>query len=354
MTDAPKKGEPKKQEKTKYYLGFIVKEELQGFFDRLKAALASGQKSGEKKNLDIEIRGSKDEPKGFSIETFTFDKTKFDEYFDSNAEHTKKALTTVTINLEVKEEKDVESIKQGFEMIKNMIEQAPFYKKDKYELHFRNNGKKIAIDLVSIEGKIMQPLLDLGIDLSEYHNFYFGLKTGADLGRLYAEGGNPSDELITEIFNVLIKVTSSGENVKYLTTALITALKDVKIEDEKKKKKLEKFLGFLNLVNVFIGAKMKFEYDAKTLKGAGDKAVEQLPGGQAVFKKQLSGYHETAKTAGTQMAKPMLEQMGFNTHLKALNIDSITIAGGVPKYKHGLALVIKLPGLTKVIEEILK
>ena len=347
---------PKKEDKSKYYFGCVPKEELTPFMERLKKALTEGQKSGDKKNLNIEIRGSNEEPKGISLEVFTLDKTKFGEFFDPNADHTKKALVVTTVNFEVKEEKDVEKIKTAFEQFKPMILGMPFIqaKKDKFELHFRNNGTKIAIDFISVEGKLIQPLLDLGVDLSEYNKFYFGLKTGADLGKIYTEGGNPSDELISEIFNVLLKIDSSGENVKYLSTALIAAFKDVKLTDEKKQKKLQKFLGFLNLVNVFIGAKLKFEYDAKVLKGAGDKAVEKLPGGQEGFKKQLSGYHDMAKNAGTQMAKPAIENMGFGDSLKALNLDSFSVAGGVPKYSNGLALVLRIPGLTKVVEEILK
>lgn len=347
---------PKKEDKTKYYFGCVPKEELTPFMERLKKALTEGQKSGDKKNLNIEIRGSNEEPKGISLEVFTLDKTKFGEFFDPNADHTKKALVVTTVNFEVKEEKDVETIKTAFEQVKPMILGLPPIqaKKDKFELHFRNNGTKIAVDFISVEGKLIQPLLDLGVDLSEYNKFYFGLKTGADLGKIYTEGGNPSDELISEIFNVLLKIDSSGENVKYLSTALIAAFKDVKLTDEKKQKKLQKFLGFLNLVNVFIGAKLKFEYDAKVLKGAGDKAVEKLPGGQEGFKKQLSGYHDMAKNAGAQMAKPAIEGMGFGGALKALNLDSFSVAGGVPKYSNGLALVLRIPGLTKVVEEILK
>ena len=347
---------PKKEDKPKYYFGCVPKEELTPFMERLKKALTEGQKSGDKKNLNIEIRGSNEEPKGISLEVCTLDKSKFSEFFDPNAEHTKKALVVTTVNFEVKEDKDVETIKTAFEKIKPIILGLPFIqaKKDKFELHFRNNGTKIAVDFISVEGKLIQPLLDLGVDLSEYNKFYFGLKTGADLGKIYTEGGNPSDELISEIFNVLLKIDSSGENVKYLSTALIAAFKDVKLTDEKKQKKLQKFLGFLNLVNVFIGAKLKFEYDAKVLKGAGDKAVEKLPGGQEGFKKQLSGYHDMAKNAGTQMAKPAIENLGFGNSLKALNLDSFSVAGGVPKYSNGLALVLRIPGLTKVVEEILK
>lgn len=347
---------PKKEDKPKYYFGCVPKEELTPFMERLKKALTEGQKSGDKKNLNIEIRGGNEEPKGISLEVFTLDKTKFDEFFDPNADHTKKALVVTTVNFEVKDVKDVETIKTAFEQFKPMLLGMPFVqaKKDKFELHFRNNGTKIAVDFISVEGKLIQPLLDLGVDLSEYNKFYFGLKTGADLGKIYTEGGNPSDELISEIFNVLLKIDSSGENVKYLSTALIAAFKDVKLADEKKQKKLQKFLGFLNLVNVFIGAKLKFEYDAKVLKGAGDKAVEKLPGGQEGFKKQLSGYHDMAKNAGAQMAKPAIDAMGFGGALKALNLDSFSVAGGVPKYSNGLALVLRIPGLTKVVEEVLK
>ena len=344
------------KDKQKYYLGCVPKEELGAFFDRLKDALAKGQKSGDKKCLEIEIRGSKEDPKGVSIEQFTLDKSKFAEFFDPAAEHTKKALVLCTLNLEVKEEKDVETIKGAFEGIKPMVLEFPPIKakEGKFELHFRNNGKKVAIDFISTEGKIIQPLLDLGIDLAEYNNFRFDIKTGADLGKMYDQGQNPSDELLAEILNLLIHVKSSGENIKYLACAAYAAFKDVKIEDAKKKAKLEKFLGLLNLVNVFIGAKLKLEYDAKTLKSEGDKEVQKLQGGAEGFKKQISGYHTMATNMGQNMLKPTIEGLGFATALKALNLDCIAIAGGIPKYQNGFALVLKLPGLTHVLEEILK
>ena len=342
--------------KPKTYLGIVPKEELSGFLERLKKALAEGQKSGEKKSLEIEIRGSKEDPKGLSIEQFTLDKSKFSEFFDPNAEHTKKALVLCTVNLEVKEGKDVDVVKEAFEKIKPMVMELPFVKAKpgKFELHFRSNGKKVAVDFISVEGKILSPLLDLGIDLSQFHQFYFGLKTGADICKIYKEGGNPSDELITELLNVLVCVKSTGENIKYLATAIVAALKDLKLTDEKLQKKKDKYLGFLNLVNAFIGGKVKFEYDAKVLKGEGEKSVEKLPGGAEGFKRQLSGYHGMATGAGQQMVKPAIEGMGFTATLKSLNLDTISIAVGIPKYQNGFAFVLKLPGVSSVLEELLK
>lgn len=350
MTDA------KKDDKNKYYLKFIPKEELTGFMDRLKTALANGQKSGDKKELEIEVRGSKEEPKGISIEFYTLDKAKFNEIFDNNAEHTKKALVMASINFEVKEDKDVETIKGSFEMIRNMILAIPQIsaKGDKYDIIFRNNGKKIGIDFISKEGKIIQPLLDLGVNLSEYHNFAFAFKTGADLGKIFTQGANISGDLISDVFNILISVKSSGENIKYLASALATALKDVKIEDEEKKKKLEKFLGFLNLINVFICGKLKLEFDSKVLKSEGDKAVENLPGGAEGIKQQIGGMHHIAIGSGQQFIKPAVESMGFGPALQAINLDKIIIATGVPKYENGCALVLSIPGLSQVLGEILK
>ena len=353
---ADKKEKKDIKEKVKYYLGFITKEEVAGFFERLKKALAEGKKEGEKKNFDFELRGSKDDPKGVTIEQYTLDKAKFAEYFDPTAEHTNKALVICTLALEVKDDKDIEKVKADFDKLKPVILDIPPIKKrpGKFDLLFRNNGKKVYVDFVSLEGKIIQPLLDLGIDLAEYHEFHFALKTGADLGKIYDEGGNPSDDLMSEILNLLITIKSSGVNIKYLTTALITAFKDVKITDEKVKKKFQKFLGFLNLVNVFIGAKIKLEFDAKVLKSEGDKEVSKLPGGAAGVKQQIGQYHAMAKGMGQNMVKPAVEGMGFTDSLKALNLDCISIAGGIPKYKNGYAFVLKLPGLTHILEELLK
>jgi hypothetical protein len=106
-----------------------------------------GKNQETKKTLEIEIRGSKEDPKGVAIEHFSFDKTKFSEFFDPEAEHTKKALVLLTLNLEVKEKKDIDLIKTSFQGLVQMLQQSPLLKgkEAKYEFHFRNNGKKVAL-----------------------------------------------------------------------------------------------------------------------------------------------------------------------------------------------------------------
>ena len=339
--------------KEKCYFGCVPKDQLDPFLQTLAKGIKEGKKSGDKKEFELEIRGSKEDPKGISIENFTFDKTRFGEFFDPNQEYMKKALVVCTVNLEVKEEKDVQALKAVYDKAKPIFDNIPKIKEKpgKYELQFRTSGKKVAVDLISTEGKLVQPLLDLGIDLSEYHKFNFTFKSGVDLSKLFAD--TPDLKQLADVFSILISVKSTGENVKYLAGALSEAIKVVDLKDEKLKKKKEKAVGFLNLINAFIGAKIKLEYDAKVLAGEGEKAAEKHAGGAEGLQKQLTAYQQMVKTMGPQMVKPSLEAFGAVEPLKSTNIDVLSVSVGVPKYQNGFAVVIKVPGLSKVVGDLL-
>ena len=319
----------------------------------LSKGIKEGKKSGDKKEFELEIRGSEKDPEGISFENFTYDKTRFSEFFDPNQEYMKKALIACTLNIEVKEEKDVEALKKVYEKAKPIFDAIPQIKEKpgKYELQFRSSGKKVAVDLISTEGKLIQPLLDLGVDLSEYHKFNFALKSGVDLTKLFAD--KPDIKQLADVFSVLLSVKSSGENVKYLAGALSEAIKVVELKDEKLKKKKEKVVGFLNLINAFIGAKIKLQYDSKVLAGEGEKAAEKQVGGAAGLQAQVTQYQQMVKMMGPQLVKPHLEALGAVEPLKSTNIDALSISVGVPKYQNGFAIVIKIPGLSKVVGDIL-
>ena len=72
-------------------------------------------------------------------------------------------------------------------MVKPMFDQIPQVaeKPGKYEIHFRKNGKKVSFDVVNNEGKLVEPILGLGLDFTEYHKFNFGIKTGINLGNIF-------------------------------------------------------------------------------------------------------------------------------------------------------------------------
>ena len=109
-------------------------------------------------------------------------------------------------------------------------------------------------------------------------------------------------------------------------------------------KKKEKAVGFFNLINAFIGSKIKLEYDAQTLAGEGSKEAQKAADWAAGLQQQLNGYQKMVKEMGLQMVKPQLQDLGAIEPLKSTNIDVLSIAvDGFPKYKNGCALVIKVP-----------
>lgn len=343
MTDAKKP-----EEKSKYYFGVVPKEEFPKFMERLKAALDKKEnKKGEKKAFDFEIRGTKEEINGLALEIFSFDKSRCAEFLDVNAPHIKEGLYCASLNFEVLQDTDVDKVKMAFEQFKPMISAIPFLQ-NKFELSFRNNGKKVSFDLVCKDGKLVKAVLDLGIDFSEYHKFNFALKSGINLEEIFDPNADQNANLI-KIFSFLFSIKSETENVKYLSGALAEALKDVKLSEEKVQKKFDKVVGFINFVNSFIGAKINLEYDAKTLAGESGKQAEKMAGGEEGLKKKISGTQQMALGMGQNMIAPMIQQFGMADTVKSLNLDYLALSVGVPKYGNGYAISIKLPGLSKVL-----
>ena len=50
------------------------------------------------------------------------------------------------------------------------FKEIPFVKKhpENYEIHFRTNGNKVSVDITSVKGEFLQPLVDLKLDWNEY------------------------------------------------------------------------------------------------------------------------------------------------------------------------------------------
>ena len=163
--------------------------------ERLKAALdKKDNKKNEKKSLNLEVRGSKEDLKGLALEIFSFDKDKYAKFMDVTKKHFQNDLYCPSLNLNVKTEADVEKMKFLYKQLKQMLD---INLKGKFELFFRNEGTKVSFDVVAKEGKLVKALIDLGINPSEYHKFNFALKSGIDLAELFKPDPNP----FTNIFN---------------------------------------------------------------------------------------------------------------------------------------------------------
>ena len=328
-----------------YYFKIIPKEEFQKFIERLKISLSKIEnKKGEKKPFEFEIRGAKEEFKGISLEISTFNKTNIPEFLNIEQEYIKKSLYYFSLNINAKEESDSKKFENFFQMLRQMFHCIPIFK-DKYEIHFHSVGKQISFYIVANEGKLVKALMDLGIDFTEYHKFNFALKSRITLEEYF----NPNinlDSFYLKLYSLLLTIKSDNENIKYLCGALIEALKEIKLDDERIQKKLNKLYVFLSLINSFIGAKIKFEYDAHVLAEEKEK------------KNDVDNSLDETKywIIGIMQSKiiPMIQNLGLEDVFRATIFDSIYITLGIPKYQNGYKISIKLPGITNVIDNLME
>ena len=343
----------KKKEKEGYYFKIIPKEEFPKFIERLKEALEKDDnKKGDKKYFEFEIRGTKEEMNGHRLEIFTFDESKYGEFIDVEQDYIRNALYCISLNLIEKEESGVEIIRKFFDnFFKPMLEANLPH--DKIKIFFRNEGKRVAFDIIVIEGKLIKDLLDLGLDFTEYHKFNFEFSIGIKVSEIFKEWEDTALNLI-KMLSIIFSIQSETENCRYLLIALSEALKDVKINDQKIQKKFDQFINFLRFLNSFNGNKIKLEYDAKILAGEGAKEAERMYGGSENLKPQISGVQQSTIVLVKQFIVPIISGLGMKDAVKATDLDKISISLSVPKYKNGLALSLKIPGLSKVLDEMLE
>ena len=328
----------KNKEKEGYYFKIIPKEEFPKFIERLKEALEKiDNKKNDKKYFEFEIRGTKEEPNGLTLEIFSFDENKYEEFIDDDQEYIKNSLCCISLNLSAKEETGVEKLKEIFNNFKPAFESIPALK-DKSEFLFRSKGREVSFDFVIKEGKLIQALLDLGIDFTEYHRFNLALLTGINIYDLLHESENITSNFI-KIYSLIFSIRSESENFRYLLIALSEALKEVKINDEKIQRKFDKFVNFLRFLNSFIKNKIKLEYDAKILAEQATKDNEN----------KLQQYIALVQAMGI----PLIQGFGLTDVIKSTDIDQISMNLIIPKYKNGFTISLKIPGLSNSLDELL-
>lgn len=312
----------------KVYFGCVPKEQLLGFFNRLKMNLIEGKKNGDKKEFELEIRGTEEDPKGISLEIFNFNKSKYVEYFDFSEEYMKKSLMIFSLNIKIREGKNEEEVKKLLEELYKYVLNKKFA--EQFELHFRHKGQKLIIDLILIKGEFIKSLIDLGFDLNKFSDFNLIFNTKLDFNKIFADNIK-ENEIIIDLFSLLFSIKSSGENIKYLIRAFYEALKDVKLSDYKLQEKYNKIIRFLNFVNSFITSKIKFNFKAENLKNnIKDKHLDQIKALRNLF---------------PQLVKSLLQGFGLDNFF---DCEELSFNFGIPKYQDGLSFVFKFPGFTKL------
>ena len=334
----------------KVYFNCLPKEEVFNFLAGFKKALTETPKSDEKKTVEFEIKGTKEELKGINIETKNIEKGQFKEIFDMAQEHIQKALCIFSLSFNANDESSVKTLEELFKKMEPMFKMIPFVKKhpENYEIHFRTNGNKVAVDITSVKGEFLQPIVDLGIDIKEYHKIDCYFKTGfvpADFFNL------PIEELSLKLIQFALKIKADSCGIRHIITACIQALKGIKLTNDKFQKKLEAHIEKLNMLNAFVSLVFNFEFDGKELCGQGLKAAsETLLKGKDIGQ-MLEAFRQQVVGMGQNMLKPLLEQYQLVDAVKAANVDDITISIGFPKNENGIIHCVHLPGFSKAFVE---
>ena len=331
--------------KPKIYFNCLPKEQVFVFFENFKKALAEEKKGDEKRSLELKICGTKEEPKGVCFETYSITKDNYANFVDSSKDYMKDSLSVFSISVNAKDEASVKTLEDLFKKFEPMFGQIPFVKKhpENFKMNFRTCGTKVAVDICSINGEFIKPLLELGLNLSDYHHFNCSFKSEFcpdDFFQL------PLEQLTLKALQFALSAKGESNGLRHILTALIKALQGLKLENEKFQKKLQEHVGKLSALNAFVSFAFNFEFDAKELCGAGLEASKTALKGVDINAK-LGEARTKCEEVITNVIKPMLENLQLIDSVKATNVDEITLSLVVPRYTNGIAHVIKLPGFTK-------
>ena len=307
------KSSKEKKEEIKNYFGLIPKEEFSRFIEIFNTVLADTKnKKGEKKYCEFEIKTTKENINDSSLEIYTFDKTKYFEYIIEENENFKDSLFYISLNLEAKEEAEVANIKICFDSF--ILHINP-----NFNFNFSSKGKKICYNLFCKNSKDLEAFLNLGIDITKYQKFNLILKSGINLFELFTKQ-EEINIVFQKIYSIIFTIKSETNNVKYLSTAFIEAMKAIKLDNKILQNKFDKLIGFLNLINSFIRSNLKLELDNK-------------------FCSKEIGYLEF-----------LSEFLNFcEIFPKQINFDKISLFIRFPKYQNGIAIFLKIPGLSYAI-----
>ena len=338
----------KKEQKPKVYFGFLPKEEVGKCIGNFKTALAEGKKSDDKKSFELKIKGTKEEPKGVSFETYSVTKDNFKNFVDAGKDYMKESLSVFTATVNAKDQAGVKVLEELFtKFVEPFVKELPFVKKhpENYKVHLRTEGLKVSVDFTTVKGEFLEPLLDLGLSPSDFHNFKASFKSEFLPDQFFTA---PAEQLALSALQLVLSVEGHSTGARYILTALIKALKEVKLANAKLQTKLEKNVEKLNALNAFCSFLFEFEFDAKELCGAGLEASKSK-------NFDISAMLEMARMFASGMINekvvPKLKELGLVDVAKATDIDNVSLSLVFPKYECGVAHVVKLPGFSKAFTE---
>ena len=148
-----------------------------------------------------------------------------------------KALSVLTFTLNTKNGNFDENKRHEFRTILENF--SPFISSifglnNDDKILFRANDNNISIDLVYFAGIIIQKLLDLNIDLSNFYEFQASIKSAFSPEYIFTLLND--EQLFKNITNSFILIKGSSHCIKSIIDSLIKSLKSIKYNNIKFKK----------------------------------------------------------------------------------------------------------------------
>ena len=291
-----------------------------------------------KKEIDIEIRGTKIEPKGISFEIINLEKN--NEIYDQNVEYFKNALYLMSLNLELKEEEDLSIIKIIFDYFKTLTKEV--FPNNAFETLFRKNGKKVSFD-------IFQKLCDFQIDEGSpsESKYNIGIQTNIGIKQIFSENADHFKNLI-DILSLIIKFKIKGNALNIMTFVLLELIKNNTMQNGTIDSMFKNIYEFMNkLITSFIKTELKFEYDAIDLAKEIAKEIclrfgkNKEEGFQEIVQEFIDNFKNVIKSG--------LEDEELLNNLKKINLDCFSYSIFCPLIQIGFVIIFKIPGLYEFI-----
>ena len=207
------------------------------------------------KELEIEIKCPEKEINGISIELSTFDKNKFYEFFNKDIDYLKNSTIFLSIDFELKDEKNIQIVKFVYESLKTYFKANSSLKN--LEILFRKNGKKIIYDVFS--NSPQDNLNNIGA-LKLFH-LIFKTKFNFDKDK-YGEESNLFFDLCTIFFSLKLKYDS----ILILSLVLESMKLMINYLENDWKEKVGNYLNiFQMMIRLLDKTELKLEFDNRDL-----------------------------------------------------------------------------------------
>ena len=315
-------------------------EDFFSFLKQLKKHLPQFEKNGDKSQNEIEIKTCQNNnPSNLKIDISTFDKLNFNKYFDINNSYIDNAIMIITFFFEVKNEKDLDEIENGLNIIiSDNLKDIPTEKQNNFKFYLRIKGNNIFVDYVFLNEEYIKAFLNVGINFTEYGNFNFSFKSSFNINKLLTNC--ELKDFLYEAFSLIFYFKSTRVNIDYLFKCFKNVLNERKFKNEYFKDFMNKFMLIFNLSDAL---KFHLELYAKKIIDEILKIDEKDNSGNE-FKK----IKEKFKKNGYVVRK-ILKLKGLLSFAQIINIDNFSLYIGFPKYRNGISFNIFIKGLTKFV-----